>query len=592
MRALRDLALVSDQLRELQAAVAPAAEQIPSALSSATAHELASLSSTLEAGTGSLSDSLSALSVAVQKTALIEAEDEDASDAAAAAVAASKSGRLAPGGPRPKRASDLKSLTGEASRLHATVEKARQLLLLLEEQESGQATRTLEMFNAIDINADGELQYDEFEESAAALLNVGALEEATVQQELRSRFDAADKDNSGSLNYDEFTALMSSLKGDAVGPLRTTLHGELQELLRVSLQMIAVTLSTELSDLRTQPVGRARELAVYVDRWCDIEAQASRLTTTAGAAATSSEGGSGGAGAASAAALGAGQGTGGAATRGPTGAVVPVQQAAEEEEEEAASATGRGTNAVSSSSASASSPSTSSFGAAGAGAAATVPPNVIECQKIEYLLAEVGSLAGALSLPNATSSGTAGLAVVRQSVAKGLINFRSAMAFCATGIRILARDVIEVFALIRTTVQGEALQAKDWALVKRVLVDCLALVPYTIIMIIPLSPPGHVFAFSLMKKCFPAAVPSPFTAQRQDVYEIYSKIAYEAKASSGSDEADTVLVESGAGAGVASTAAGAVGAVGKAGGALARSCYRLTKAAVGKTRGWLRKGVA
>ena len=43
----------------------------------------------------------------------------------------------------------------------------------------------------------------------------------------------------------------------------------------------------------------------------------------------------------------------------------------------------------------------------------------------------------------------------------------------------------------------------------------MALVPYTIIMIIPLSPPGHVFAFSLMKKCFPAAIPSPFTAQRQ-----------------------------------------------------------------------------
>jgi hypothetical protein len=51
--------------------------------------------------------------------------------------------------------------------------------------------------------------------------------------------------------------------------------------------------------------------------------------------------------------------------------------------------------------------------------------------------------------------------------------------------------------------------------VRRTLVDLLALVPYTIIMIIPLSPPGHVFAFSLMKKCFPAAIPSPFTAQRQ-----------------------------------------------------------------------------
>ena len=45
-----------------------------------------------------------------------------------------------------------------------------------------------------------------------------------------------------------------------------------------------------------------------------------------------------------------------------------------------------------------------------------------------------------------------------------------------------------------------------------------------------MSPPGHVFAFSLMKKMFPAAVPSPFTAERQDIYEIYSRIATEAAA--------------------------------------------------------------
>ena len=65
---------------------------------------------------------------------------------------------------------------------------------------------------------------------------------------------------------------------------------------------------------------------------------------------------------------------------------------------------------------------------------------------------------------------------------------------------------------------------------RRTAVDSMALVPYTIIMVIPLSPPGHVFAFSLMKKCFPAAIPSPFTVQRQDIYEIYTRIALEAQA--------------------------------------------------------------
>ena len=74
------------------------------------------------------------------------------------------------------------------------------------------------------------------------------------------------------------------------------------------------------------------------------------------------------------------------------------------------------------------------------------------------------------------------------------------------------------------------MSAKDWQLTRRVLLDLTALVPYSIIMIVPLSPPGHVFAFSLMKRCFPAAVPSPFTAERQDIYEIYNRIAADAAA--------------------------------------------------------------
>ena len=36
--------------------------------------------------------------------------------------------------------------------------------------------------------------------------------------------------------------------------------------------------------------------------------------------------------------------------------------------------------------------------------------------------------------------------------------------------------------------------------------------------------------FSLMQKCFPAAVPSPFTSQRQDLYDIYSRIASSSRA--------------------------------------------------------------
>merc|ERR1719316_1102014 len=87
-----------------------------------------------------------------------------------------------------------------------------------------------------------------------------------------------------------------------------------------------------------------------------------------------------------------------------------------------------------------------------------------------------------------------------------------------------------------------ATKAKDWQLLKRVAIDVVTLVPYTIIMIIPLSPPGHVFAFSLMQKCFPAAVPSPFTSQRQDLYDIYSRIASSSRAAAAPAQDASVLL--------------------------------------------------
>ena len=37
-----------------------------------------------------------------------------------------------------------------------------------------------------------------------------------------------------------------------------------------------------------------------------------------------------------------------------------------------------------------------------------------------------------------------------------------------------------------------------------------------------MSPPGHVFAFSVLNRVFPNAVPSAFTAQRQDINDIYT----------------------------------------------------------------------
>ena len=139
--ALRDLALVCEQLRELQAELQPAAEQ---GYMLQPAHELASLATAIDAGRGALSDSLGALSVFVRKSALI-----DASLPSSTALTSERQGLQELSSPA---STSLKALTSQATKLHQMVAEERQMLLVLEEQESGSVTRTQEMFELLDIN--------------------------------------------------------------------------------------------------------------------------------------------------------------------------------------------------------------------------------------------------------------------------------------------------------------------------------------------------------------------------------------------------------------------------------------------------------
>ena len=76
---------------------------------------------------------------------------------------------------------------------------------------------------------------------------------------------------------------------------------------------------------------------------------------------------------------------------------------------------------------------------------------------------------------------------------------------------------------------GVHLEPKQKDFCQRTLADVALLVPYSIICAVPLSPPGHIFAFSLLNRCFPGAVPSGFTERRQDMYDIYKRIATQAR---------------------------------------------------------------
>ena len=149
-----------------------------------------------------------------------------------------------------------------------------------------------------------------------------------------------------------------------------------------------------------------------------------------------------------------------------------------------------------------------------------------QADRLESLLLEVGELATDLALTNVTATVEWS---VRRSARLLAAGARASIGFCVRGLRITWGDVVESCGLLaRALFRGRALLQPDVSLIKRTVFDCLMLVPYAIIMIIPLSPPGHVFAFSVLNRVFPGAVPSGFTAQRQDIDELYARIAAEA----------------------------------------------------------------
>ena len=61
-------------------------------------------------------------------------------------------------------------------------------------------------------------------------------------------------------------------------------------------------------------------------------------------------------------------------------------------------------------------------------------------------------------------------------------------------------QVLEVCSLAPKFVRYRKLSMADVALLKRTAIDLVMLIPYSIVMIIPLTPPGHVFAFRWFAK--------------------------------------------------------------------------------------------
>ena len=100
----------------------------------------------------------------------------------------------------------------------------------------------------------------------------------------------------------------------------------------------------------------------------------------------------------------------------------------------------------------------------------------------------------------------------------------------------LGADIRTSARFFGRAVFGSTLRPREVQTIRRTTVDIFAFVPFVIILIIPLTPVGHVLIFSFIQRYFPSLFPSQFSARRQEVMKKYEELSVQLKVAEQSKE--------------------------------------------------------
>uniref|UniRef100_A0A0G4FCM8 Uncharacterized protein n=1 Tax=Chromera velia CCMP2878 TaxID=1169474 RepID=A0A0G4FCM8_9ALVE len=99
--------------------------------------------------------------------------------------------------------------------------------------------------------------------------------------------------------------------------------------------------------------------------------------------------------------------------------------------------------------------------------------------------------------------------------------------FTVVGFQLIASDAKYIWGLLQKAVfEGYEFTPVEAQAFRRLVSDVLCVVPFALVLLIPLSPPGHVLAFNLIQRVFPNFWPSPFSERRVAMakhYMLYGK---------------------------------------------------------------------
>ncbi|KAL3770780.1 hypothetical protein ACHAW5_008390 [Stephanodiscus triporus] len=108
------------------------------------------------------------------------------------------------------------------------------------------------------------------------------------------------------------------------------------------------------------------------------------------------------------------------------------------------------------------------------------------------------------------------------------VKTKNGFTFYVKGTRLFVDDVLFCTSLILRASQGYTLKPREVRTLRRTFKDTITFIPVVIILLIPLSPIGHVLVFGAIQRVFPDFFPSCFTERRQNLLELYESTEYSA----------------------------------------------------------------
>lgn len=98
---------------------------------------------------------------------------------------------------------------------------------------------------------------------------------------------------------------------------------------------------------------------------------------------------------------------------------------------------------------------------------------------------------------------------------------KTGLMFYVKGTRLFWDDLVYCVSLIGRAAQGVTLKPREVRVIRRNFKDIVTFIPFVIILLIPLSPIGHVLVFDAIRRFFPEFFPSFYTEERQNLLQLY-----------------------------------------------------------------------